>query len=106
MWAVKGGRPLSCGRTVYSWLNVYGFARPEAGATFAALLPRVNAGLLGQALAAFAAHGDPEGEKVPVLLVNTAGGHAARRLAVPADVVRHFRPPGTPNCSPPSRCGR
>jgi hypothetical protein len=100
VWAVKGSRPLSCGRTVYSWLYVYGFARPKTGETFAALLPRVNAGLMGQALAAFAAHADPGGKKVLVLLVDNAGWHVARRLAVPANVVLHFLPPSTPELQP------
>jgi hypothetical protein len=100
VWAVRGSRPRSCGRTRYSWLYVYGFARPGTGATFAALLPRVNAGLMGQALAAFAAHADPGGEKVLVVLVDNAGWHVARRLAVPANVVLHFLPPCTPELQP------
>ena len=100
VWAVRGSRPLSCGRTRYSWLYVYGFARPGTGETFAALLPRVNAGLMGQALAAFAAHADPGGKKVLVLLVDNAGWHVARRLAVPANVVLHFLPPSTPELQP------
>jgi hypothetical protein len=100
VWAARGSRPRSCGRTRYSWLYVYGFARPGTGETFAALLPRVNAGLLGKALAAFAAHADPEGKKVLVVLVDNAGWHVAKRLAVPANVVLHFLPPCTPELQP------
>jgi hypothetical protein len=100
VWALKGSRPRSCGRTRYSWLYVYGFARPKTGETFAALLPRVNAALMGEALAAFAAHADPAGEKVLVLLVDNAGWHVAKRLAVPANVVLHFLPPCTPELQP------
>jgi hypothetical protein len=64
------------------------------------LLPRVNAGRMGEALAAFAAYADPGGGKVLVLLVDNAGWHVARRLAVPRDVVMHFLPPCTPELQP------
>ena len=100
VWAFKGGRPRSCGRTRYEWLYVYGFARPRTGETFCALLPRVNTALMGQALAAFAAHADPAGEKVLVVLVDNAGWHTARRLDVPANVVLHFLPACTPQLQP------
>jgi transposase len=100
VWSARGRRPRCCGRTRYSWLYVYGFTRPGTGETFAALLPRVNAGLMGEALAAFAAHADPGGEKVLVVLVDNAGWHVARRLAVPANVVLHFLPPCTPELQP------
>jgi transposase len=100
VWAVRGSRPRCCGRTRYEWLYVYGFARPSTGQTFCALLPRVNAALMGEALAAFAAHADPEGRKALVVLVDNAGWHTAKRLAVPANVVLHFLPPCTPELQP------
>ena len=100
VWAAKGRRPLSCGRTRYEWLYVYGFTRPKTGETFCALLPRVNTALMAEALAAFARHADPGGEKVLVVLVDNAGWHTARRLEVPANVVLHFLPPCTPELQP------
>jgi hypothetical protein len=57
----------------------------------------VNAERMADALAGFAAHSDPDREKV---LVDNAGWHAARRLAVPPDVVLHFLPPCTPELQP------
>ena len=96
VWAPKGQRPRSGGRTRYDWLYVYGFTRPRTGGTFATLLPRVNAGRMGDALAALAARADPDGRKVLVVLVDNAGWHVARRLAVPANVALHFLPAGTP----------
>ena len=77
VWALRGRRPRSSGRTRYEWLYVYGFARPRTGQTFCVILPRVNAGRMGDALAAFAAHADPDGGKVLVLMVDNAGWHAA-----------------------------
>jgi DDE superfamily endonuclease len=100
VWSLKGQRPRSCGRTRYQWLYLYGFVRPRTGQTFGALLPHVRAGLMGEALAAFAAHADPEGEKVLVVLVDNAGWHRARALVVPGNVVLHFLPPCTPELQP------
>lgn len=93
VWSLRGRRPRSCGRTRYDWLYVYAFARPSTGQTFCVILPRVNAERMGDALAAFAAHADPGGGKVLVVLVDNAGWHVARRLTVPRDVVLHFLPP-------------
>jgi hypothetical protein len=100
VWSPKGQRPRSCGRTRYQWLYLYGFVRPKTGQTFGVLLPRVRAELMGEALEAFAAHADPEGEKVLVVLVDNAGWHVAKRLAVPSNVVLHFLPPCTPELQP------
>ena len=55
---------------------------------------------MGAALAAFARHADPGRRKVLVVLLDNAGWHVARRLAVPANVVLHFLPPCTPELQP------
>jgi transposase len=100
VWWLKGCRPLSCGRTQYEWLYVYGFARPRTGDTFTLILPRVKVERMAEALAAFAAHADPDGAKVLVLVVDQAGWHTAKRLVVPANVRLHFLPPCTPELQP------
>ena len=100
VWWLKGHRPRSCGRTKYEWLYVYGFARPRTGDTFTVILPRVNVERMADALAAFAAHADPDGNKLLVLVVDNAGWHTAGRLAVPANVRLHFLPPCTPELQP------
>ncbi len=100
IWSPRGRRPRSCGRTRYEWLYVYGFARPSTGQTFCVLLPRVNAERMGDALAAFAAHADPRGRKVLVVLVDRAGWHIAKRLVVPGNVVLHLLPSCTPELQP------
>jgi transposase len=100
VWWLKGCRPASSGRTKYEWLYVYGFARPKTGDTFAVLLPRVNVERMADALAAFAAHADPDGTRVLVLVVDNAGWHRAKRLPVPANVRLHFLPPCTPELQP------
>jgi transposase len=100
VWSLKGRRPRSGGRTRFDWLYVYGFTRPRTGQTFCVLLPRVNADRMADALAAFAAHVDPDGTKLLVVVVDNAGWHVARRLVVPPNVVLHFLPPCTPELQP------
>jgi hypothetical protein len=100
VWSPRGRRPRSNGRTRYDWLYVYGFARPRTGDTFCVILPRVNADRMAAALTAFAAHADPKAEKVLVVLVDNAGWHTAKRLAVPGNVRLHFLPPCTPELQP------
>ena len=100
VWWLRGQRPRSCGRTKYEWLYVYAFARPGTGETFTAILPRVKVERMEEALAAFAAHADPEGKKLLVLVVDNAGWHTAKRLPVPANVRLHFLPPCTPELQP------
>ncbi len=79
---------------------MYGFARPATGETFTAILPRVSVERMADALAAFAAHADPDGEKVLVVVVDNAGWHRAKRLPVPANVRLHVLPPCTPPLQP------
>jgi hypothetical protein len=51
-------------------LCAYGFARPRTGETFTVILPRVKVERMEEALAAFAAHADPRGKKLLVLVDN------------------------------------
>ena len=100
VWWVKGDRPRTCGRTKYEWLYVYGFVRPKTGETFTVIAPRVKVEPMAETLAAFAAHADPGGTKVLVVVVDRAGWHTAKRLAVPANVRLHFLPACTPELQP------
>ena len=92
VWALRGQRPRSCGRTRYRWLYLYGFVRPKTGNTFGVLLPRVKAPRFTEALTEFASDADPDGKKVLVVLVDNAGWHRAKALVVPSNVVLHFLP--------------
>jgi hypothetical protein len=76
------------------------FRREAALATYRRLLPRVNADQMCGALAGLAAHADPGGRKLLVMLVDDAGWNLVRRPAVPANVALHFLPPGTPELQP------
>lgn len=100
VWAVKGRRPTAHGRTKYQWLYVYGFVHPASGKNLELILPAANTEWMAAALAEFARWADPEGAKLLVVLVDNAGWHTAKRLAVPANVVLHRLPPCTPELQP------
>ena len=100
VWAPKGLRPVSNGKTDYAWLYVYGFAQPATGRLFSVFLPRVKTALMSRALAAFAAWADPANAKLLIVVVDNAGWHVAKKLVVPPNVVLHRLPPCTPELQP------
>jgi len=100
IWATRGRRPTAPGRVEYQWTYVYGFVHPAGGRNLELIPPGVNAEWMGPALAEFARRADPAGEELLVLLVDNAGWHVARRLAVPPNVVLWRLPPCTPELQP------
>ena len=100
VWALRGRRPTSNGRHRFASLFVYGFAQPKSGRSRFLILPKANTEEMGRALADFARWADPGGRKVLVLLVDRAGWHVAKRLAVPANVALHHLPSCTPERQP------
>lgn len=97
---MRGRRPTCPGQTKYEWLYVYGFAHPADGRNLTLILPRADTDWMGAALGEFSRWADPAAEKLLALLVDTAGWHTAKRLAVPANVVLHPLPPCTPELQP------
>ncbi len=79
---------------------MYGFARPTTGEPFTVVLPRVQVERMADALAAFAAHADPDNRKVLVVVADNAGWHRAKRLPIPANIRLHVLPPCTPELQP------
>src|SRR4051812_22684986 len=47
VWAVRGHRPPSYGRTRYQWTYVYGFVHPASGRNLELLLPAANTDWMG-----------------------------------------------------------
>ena len=99
-WALAGTRPTSNGRHRFESVFVYGFAHPVSGRSRFRILPKANAECMGQALADFAGWADPDRRKVLVLVIDGAGGHTAKKLVVPPNVVLHRLPRGTPELQP------
>lgn len=100
VWVLKGTRPTSNGRHQFESVFVYGFAHPATGRGRFLILSGANAERMGEALADFARWADPDGTKVLVVVVDNAGGHTAKKLAVPANVVLHYLPSCTPELQP------
>ena len=99
-WAVRGRRPTADGRTRYQWLYVYGFVHPASGRNLELILPAANADGMAAALAEFARWADPEGTGLLVVVVDNAGWHVAKRLAIPPNVVLRRLPACTPELQP------
>lgn len=100
VWALKGTRPTSNGRHKFESVFVYGFAHPRTGRGRFLILPRANAECMSRALADFAGWADPEGDKVLVVVADGSGGHTAKGLKVPPNVVLHRQPSCTPELQP------
>jgi hypothetical protein len=100
VWAIIGHRPVASGRMKHQWLYVFGFVHPASGRNLELLLPAANTDWMARALEEFARWADPEGRKLLVVLVDNAGWHVAKRLAVPPNVVLHRLPPCTPELQP------
>jgi hypothetical protein len=100
VWALAGNRPTSNGRHKFESVFVYGFAHPRSGRSRFLILPKANAECMGRALADFAGWADPEGRKVLVVIVDGSGGHTAKKLVVPPNLVLHRQPSCTPELQP------
>jgi hypothetical protein len=100
VWSPKGRRPTANGRAKYQWVYVYAFVHPASGRNLELILPAANADWMGLALSEFARWADPAGEKLLVVLVDNAGWHVAKRLAVPAGVALRRLPACTPELQP------
>lgn len=100
VWALRGTRPTSNGRHRFESLFVYGFAHPGTGRRRFSIRPKANAACLGEAVADFAGWADPDGRKVLVVVLDGSGGHTAKKLAVPPNVVPDRQPSCTPEWQP------
>ena len=100
VWCLRGHRPTRNGQSKFASLYVFGFTHPATGRTRTLIQPRANTGTMGVALSDFARWADPEGRKVLVTIVDNAGWHVAKALAVPPNVVLHHLPSCTPELQP------
>jgi hypothetical protein len=105
VWALKGRRPASNGQSKFESLYGFGFAHPATGRNRTLIRPKANTGTMGQALADFAGWADPDGRKVLVVILDTAGWHAAGKWAVLPDVVLVPLPSCTPELQPAEPLG-
>ncbi len=103
VWALKGQRPVVRVHHRYAWLYVYCFVRPATGQSCWLLLPSVNAPVFSLALAHFAKEVGAGKEKRILLVLDQAGYHTAKEVAVPDGSALEFLPPHSPELQPAER---
>ncbi len=102
-WGKRGERLHATVHHRYRWLYLYGFVHPASGRVLWYLMPRVNAATFAQVLAAFAADAGAGSGKQLLLVLDGAGWHVAKELAVPGHLHLTFLPPYSPELQPAER---
>ncbi len=98
VWAPTGLRPTAVKQTRYDWAYAYAAVEPATGFSSAFLAPHVNTSTMNVFLEVLAREVDP-GDFV-VLLMDQAGWHKARAVAVPDNIVILFLPPYASELNP------
>jgi len=100
-WWVRGERPRGLRQIGYEWAFLFGAVRPATGESFALVLPEVSTAATQVFLDRFAATRRPDVQVV--LVLDQAGWHGSRSLAVPANVTLVPLPPYAPELNPVER---
>ena len=103
VWSPRGERPIAWVNPRYQWLSVYAFVHPPTGATHWLTMPGMNVAAMEAALAAFAHDVGIDGAHRVVLVVDRAGWHTSKRLALPEGLTLWFLPAYTPHLNPAER---
>jgi hypothetical protein len=103
VWAPRGQRPTAHVERHYEWLYVYAVVRPRTGQSWWCLLPRVNTEAFALALATFARDEGIHAKQRAVLVVDQAGWHSAKDLALPDGIDLVFLPAYSPELQPAER---
>ena len=100
-WWLRGERPRGLHQQGYEWAFLFGAVRPATGEGFALVLPEVSTAATATFLERFAATRGPDAHVV--LVLDQAGWHASRSLAVPPNVTLVPLPPYAPELNPVER---
>lgn len=97
-WALTGSRPVMIRQTEYQWAYAYGAVNPVSGQSVAIIAPTVNTEWMSEYLRQLGEHLGPS--RRAVLVLDRAGWHVSKKLAVPANIDLLFLPPYSPelNC--------
>ena len=93
-WWVRGERPRGLRRRGYGWAHLSGAVRPATGEDFAPALPEVSTAAMRVFPDRFAA--TPASGVHVAMVLDRAGWHGARHLAVPPNVTLVPLPPSGP----------
>lgn len=103
VWARKGKRQRPCcpgSAASYQWLYLFGFVRPKTGATEWFTVPGVSTEAMNAVLAEFACAVGANKKRRVLLVLDQAGWHVAKGLAVPMGLHLFYLPAYTPELSP------
>ena len=98
VWAKTGSRPTAVRQARYEWVYLYAAAEPATGESAALLAPNANTGTTNVFLRMLSNALKP-GEHA-VLILDGAGWHRSKALAVPDNVTCLRLPPYSPELNP------
>jgi DDE superfamily endonuclease len=103
VWAPIGERPTAPGHHRYKWLHVTAFVQPTTGEAVWFLSTGLSKPFFEALLASFARQVGAGRERRVVLVLDNAGGHGPKGLAVPDGITLVFLPPYSPELQPAER---
>jgi transposase len=98
VWARRGSRPVKVKQCEYDWVYLWAAVEPATGESAALVAPNVNTGTMNAFLAILAEERKP-GEQF-VLIMDGAGWHKSKALAVPEGITVLILPPYSPELNP------
>ena len=98
VWAPTGSRPTAVKQTRYEWVYLYAAVEPATGESVALLAPSVNTDTFNVFLGMLAA--EAEADEHVVLIMDQAGWHKSKSLALPDCVTVLLLPPYSPELNP------
>ena len=101
VWAETGSRPSRVRQTEYEWVYLYAAVNPATGASSAMLAPNVNTAYMNAHLEFISGQVAPGAHAV--LVLDQAGWHVAKALAVPENITLLHLPPYSPELNPVER---
>jgi transposase len=101
VWAPTGSRPTAVKQTRYEWLYLFAAVEPATGASVALQTPSANTETMNVFLRMLSEELEPKDHAV--LIMDGAGWHKAKRLAVPENVTILYLPPYSPELNPVER---
>jgi transposase len=101
VWAKTGSRPTVVKQTRYEWVYMYAAVEPKSGASVALQAPHVNTGTMNVFLKMLSDELEPHDHAV--LIMDQAGWHKAKELAVPENITVLYLPPYAPELNPVER---
>jgi hypothetical protein len=103
VWALRGHRPTASSRRKYQWRYLYCFVHPRTGAAVNVIGSSVSSEAMSEVLALFAREAGAGPSRRVIVVLDGAGWHTAKNLAIPEGVHLVFLPPYSPELQPAER---